>query len=129
MYQATMWLAGCGALLVFASGAATAGLQAALGLPARCSRSWPWWRSATQPRGRRSPPRCWHPWDVLGQLLPPGAALSLARNIVYHVDIDITRPLVVLSAYALAGGLIMVCTALIRQRKTATRAAASPATA
>ena len=34
------------------------------------------------------------PWDVLGQLLPPGAALSLARNIVYHVDIDITRPLV-----------------------------------
>jgi hypothetical protein len=69
------------------------------------------------------------PWDVLGQLLPPGPALSLARNIVYHVDIDITRPLIVLSAYALAGGLIMAGTALIRQRKTATRAAVPAITA
>ena len=66
---------------------------------------------------------------MLGQLLPPGAALSLARNIVFHVDIDITRPLVVLSAYALAGGLIMVGTALIRQRKETARATVPVATA
>ena len=66
---------------------------------------------------------------MLGQLLPPGAALSLARNIVYHVDIGITRPLVVLSAYALAGALIMAGTALVRQHKAAARAAMPAATA
>jgi hypothetical protein len=45
------------------------------------------------------------------------------------VDPDITRPLVVLSAYALVGGLIMAGTALIRQRKAAARAAVPAATA
>jgi hypothetical protein len=125
-----MWLAGCGALLVFASGAATAGLQATLGLPRTLLAIVALVAFGNPTAGSSiATPLLASPWDVLGQLLPPGAALSLARNIVYHVDIDITRPLVVLSAYALAGGLIMVCSALIRQRKTATRAAASPATA
>jgi hypothetical protein len=124
------WLAGCGALLVFASGAATAGLQAALGLPGTLLAIVALVVFGNPTAGSSiATPLLASPWDVLGQLLPPGAALSLARNIVYHVDIDITRPLVVLSAHALAGGLIMAGTALIRQRKTATRAAASPATA
>ena len=57
------------------------------------------------------------------------ARRCLARNIVYHVDIDITRPLVVLSAYALAGGLIIAGTALIRQRQAAARMAVPAATA
>jgi len=124
------WLAGCGALLVFAAGAATAGLQAALGLPGTLLAIVAMVVFGNPTAGSSiATPLLASPWDVLGQLLPPGPALSLARNIVYHVDIDITRPLVVLSAYALAGGLIMAGTALIRQRKTATHAAASAASA
>ena len=124
------WLAGCGALLVFAAGAATAGLQAALGLPGTLIAIVGMVVFGNPTAGTSiAAPLLASPWDVLGQLLPPGATLSLALNIVYHVDIDITRPLVVLSAYALAGGLIMAGTALIRQRKTAARTAVPAATA
>jgi hypothetical protein len=124
------WLAACGALLVFAAGAATAGLQAALGLPGTLIAIVGMVVFGSPAAGTSiATPLLASPWDVLGQLLPPGAALSLARNIVFHVDIDITRPLVVLSAYALAGGLIMVGTALIRQRKETARATVPVATA
>ena len=124
------WLAACGALLVFAAGAATAGLQAALGLPGTLIAIVGMVVFGSPTAGTSiATPLLASPWDVLGQLLPPGAALSLARNIVFHVDIDITRPLVVLSAYALAGGLIMVGTALIRQRKETARATVPVATA
>jgi hypothetical protein len=117
------WLAASGVLLVFASGAATAGLQAALGLPGTLIAIVGMVVFGNPTAGTSiATPLLASPWDVLGQLLPPGAALSLARNIVYHVDIDITRPLVVLSVYALAGPLIMAGTALIRQRKAAARA-------
>lgn len=124
------WLAACGTLLVFAAGAATAGLQAALGLPGTLIAIVGMVVFGNPTAGTSiAAPLLASPWDVLGQLLPPGAALSLARNIVYHVDVDITRPLVVLSAYALAGVLIMAGAALIRQRKAAARAAVPAATA
>jgi hypothetical protein len=124
------WLAACGALLVFAAGAATAGLQAALGLPGTLIAIVAMVVFGNPTAGTSiATPLLASPWDVLGQLLPPGAALSLARNIVYHVDIDITRPLVVLSVYALGGALMMAATALIRQRKAAARAAVPVATA
>ena len=97
------WLAACGTLLVFAAGAATAGLQAALGLPGTLIAIVGMVVFGNPTAGTSiAAPLLASPWDVLGQLLPPGAALSLARNILYHVDVDITRPLVVLSAYALA---------------------------
>jgi hypothetical protein len=123
-------LAGCGALLVFAAGVATAGLQAALGLPGTLIAIVGMVVFGNPTAGASiATPLLASPWDVLGQLLPPGAALSLARNIVYHVDIDITRPLTVLTAYALVGGLIMASTALIRQCKAVTRAAVPATTA
>ena len=121
--------AGRGALLVFAAGAATAGLQAALGLPGTLIAIVGMVVFGSPTAGTSiATPLLASPWDVLGQLLPPGAALSLARNIVYHLDTDITRPLTVLTAYALAGALIMAGTALVRQRKAVARAAV-PATA
>jgi hypothetical protein len=117
------WLAGCGTLLVFAAGAATAGLQAALGLPGTLIAIVGMVVFGNPTAGTSiATPLLASPWDVLGQLLPPGAALSLSRNIVYHVDVDITRPLAVLSVYALVGALIMAGTALILQRKAAARA-------
>ena len=48
-----------------------------------------------------------------------GRRSAWGRNIVYRVDIDVTRPLVVLSVDALAGGLIMAGGGLIRQRAAA----------
>ena len=121
--------AGRGALLVFAAGAATAGLQAALGLPGTLIAIVGMVVFGSPTAGTSiATPLLASPWDVLGQLLPPGAALSLARNIVYHLDTDINRPLTVLTAYALAGALIMAGTALVRQRKAVARAAV-PATA
>ena len=81
------WLAACGALLVFAAGAATAGLQAALGLPGTLIAIVAMVVFGNPTAGTSiAAPLLASPWDVLGQLLPPGAALSLARNIVYHVD-------------------------------------------
>jgi hypothetical protein len=123
------WLAACGTLLGFAAGAATAGLQAALGLPGTLIAIIGMVVLGNPTAGTSiATPLLASPWDVLGQLLPPGAALSLSRNIVYHVDPDITRPLIALSAYALAGALVMAGTAVIRQRKVAARATAPAAT-
>jgi hypothetical protein len=124
------WLAACGTLLGFAAGAATAGLQAALGMPGTLIAIIGMVVFGNPTAGTSiATPLLASPWDVLGQLLPPGAALSLSRNIVYHVDADITRPLVVLSAYALAGALVMVGAALVRQRRAAARAAVPAAAA
>ena len=118
MPGSSTWLAACGALLVFAAGAATAGLQAALGLPGTLIAIVAMVVFGNPTAGTSiATPLLASPWDGEDG---PG---RLARNIVYHVDIDITRPLVVLSAYALAGGLIIASTALIRQRQAAARMA------
>ncbi len=55
-------LAGLGIVVVFAAAAATAGLQAALGLPGYAARHHRYDRlRRPRPPGRPSPPRCWPP--------------------------------------------------------------------
>ncbi|MEV4538473.1 hypothetical protein AB0J82_32315 [Asanoa sp. NPDC049518] len=44
-----------------------------------------------------------HPWGALGQLLPPGATGTLLRNVSFFDGAAITRPIVVLVAWALLG--------------------------
>lgn len=51
------------------------------------------------------------PWYAdLGKALPPGAALPAVQNIIYFNGNAITRPLLVLSAWALAGAVALALT-------------------
>jgi hypothetical protein len=43
------------------------------------------------------------PWGTIGQFLPPGAGASLLRSVAFFDGAQATRPLVVLSAWVLAG--------------------------
>jgi len=48
------------------------------------------------------------PWNLIGQGLPPSAALSAARGVIYLGGTNLTGPLTVLAAYAAAGTLLML---------------------
>jgi hypothetical protein len=56
------------------------------------------------------------PWYAdLGKALPPGAALPTVQNIIYFSSNNILTPLLVLSAWALAGILAMVMAVLLHR--------------
>jgi len=63
------------------------------------------------------------PWNVIGRLLPPGAGLSSARSVIYLGGVNLTRPLIVLLTYAVAGALLVLASAAWRQRRAAIPAA------
>ena len=48
---------------------------------------------------------------MIGQGLPPSAALSAARGVVYLGGADLTGPLAVLATYAAAGALLTLAAA------------------
>jgi hypothetical protein len=48
------------------------------------------------------------PWRQLGQLLPPGAGGTSLRNTGYFGGAAIAQPIVVLAAFSLAGGLLVL---------------------
>jgi hypothetical protein len=51
------------------------------------------------------------PWYAdLGKALPPGAALPAVQNVIYFNGNAITRPLLILSAWALAGAVALALT-------------------
>jgi hypothetical protein len=109
----TLALAAAGSLIVFATGAASAALQAlfgiagtalaillfvALGNPASGG---PLTTELLMPA----------PWRTIGPLLPPGAGTTLTRNIAYFDGNATSGALVVLALYCLVGSLIVVLAA------------------
>lgn len=103
----TLALAAAGALVVFATGAATAALQSLLGVAGTAlaillfvalgnpSSGGPLAGELLMPG----------PWSAIGPLLPPGAGTTLVRDIAYFGGADIAGALLVLGAYALLGSV------------------------
>jgi len=117
-------LAGTGMLLVFAAGAATAGLQAALGLPGTLIAIIGMVVFGDPTAGTSiATPLLASPWNVIGQGLPPSAALSAARGVVYLGGANLTGPLTVLATYAAAGTLLTLAATAWRRHRPAPRAA------
>jgi hypothetical protein len=116
-------LAGVGMLLVFAAAAATAGLQAVLGLPGTLIAIIAMVVFGDPTAGTSiATALLARPWNVIGQGLPPSAALSAARGVVYLGGADLTGPLAVLGAYAAAGTLLTLAATAWHRRRPASRA-------
>ena len=62
------------------------------------------------------------PWNVIGQGLPPSAALSAARGVVYPGGADLTGPLAVLAMYAATGTVLTVGATAWHRHRPASRA-------
>jgi hypothetical protein len=116
-------LAGTGMLLVFGAAAATAGLQAALGLPGTLIAIIGMVVFGDPTAGTSiATPLLASPWNVIGQGLPPSAALSAARGVVYLGGVNLTGPLAVLATYAAAGTLLTLAATAWRRQRPASRA-------
>ena len=61
------------------------------------------------------------PWNVIGQGLPPSAALSAARGVVYLGGVNLTGPLTVLATYAAAGTLVTLAATAWHRHRPASR--------
>jgi len=123
-------LAGTGMLLVFGAAAATAGLQAALGLPGTLIAIIAMVVFGDPTAGTSiATPLLARPWNVIGQGLPPSAALSAARGVVYLGGANLTGPLAVLATYAAAGTLLTLAATAWRCHRSASRAPQRPAQA
>ena len=116
-------LAGAGMLLVFAAAAATAGLQSALGIPGTLIALIGMVVFGDPTAGTSiATPLLASPWNVIGQGLPPSAALSAARGVVYLGGANLTGPLAVLATYAAAGTLLTLAATAWRRHRPASRA-------
>lgn len=62
-------------------------------------------------------------WRAIGPALPPGAGTWVARSIAYFKGNAVTGPLLVLSAWAVAGTVVTLLTAMRRKPDEATRTA------
>ncbi len=122
-------LAGVGMLLVFGAATAAAGLQAVFGLPGTLIAIIAMVVFGNPTAGTSiATPLLASPWNVIGQGLPPSAALSAARGVVYLGGANPTGPLVVLATYAAGGALLMVApTAWHRPASRPPQHAARPA--
>jgi hypothetical protein len=116
-------------LLVFGAATATAGLQAVFGLPGTLIAIIAMVVFGNPTAGTSiATPLLASPWNVIGQGLPPSAALSAARGVVYLGGANLTGPLVVLATYAAGGALLMVApTAWHRPASRPPQHAACPA--
>ena len=102
-------LASVGMLLVFAAAAATAGLQAVLGMAGTLIAIIGMVVFGDPTSGTSiATALLARPWNLIGQGLPPSAALSAARGVIYLGGTNLTGPLTVLAAYAAAGTLLML---------------------
>jgi hypothetical protein len=116
-------LAGVGMLLVFAAAAATAGLQAVLGLPGTLIAIIGMVVFGDPTAGTSiATALLARPWNVIGQGLPPSAALSAARSVVYLGGADLTGPLAVLATYAAAGTVLTLAATARHRPRPASRA-------
>lgn len=110
-------------LLVFAAAAATAGLQAALGMPGTLIAIIGMVVIGDPTAGTSlATPLLASPWNVIGQGLPPSAALSAARSVVYLGGANLTGPLTVLATYAAAGTLLTLTATAWRRHRPSSRA-------
>jgi uncharacterized protein DUF3533 len=55
-------------------------------------------------------------WRVLSQLLPPGAATTAMRDVVYFDGHGMTRALIVLGSYAILGAIVVFTVHFLRAR-------------
>jgi len=116
-------LAGTGMLLVFGAAAATAGLQAVLGMPGTLIAIIGMVVFGDPTAGTSiATPLLASPWNVIGQGLPPSAALSAARGVVYLGGANLTGPLAVLAAYAAGGTLLTLAATAWPRHRPASRA-------
>jgi hypothetical protein len=121
-------LAGTGILLVFGAAAATAGLQAALGMPGTLIAIIGMVVFGDPTAGTSvATPLLASPWNVIGQGLPPSAALSAARGVVYLGGVNLTGPLAVLATYAAAGTLVTLAATAWHRHRPASPAPHQPA--
>lgn len=106
----TLALMGAGALMVFATGAATAALQSLLGIAGTALAIVVFVAIGNPASGGPLASELLMPalWRDIGAFLPPGAGTSLVRNIAYFDGNAVGGPLLVLGAYALVGSLIAI---------------------
>jgi hypothetical protein len=116
----TLALAATGTLLVFATGAATAALQAALGIAGTALAILLFVAVGNPASGGPLATELLMPtpWRAVGWLLPPGAGTTLVRNITYFDGNAIGRAAFVLAAYSLVGSLVVL--ALARRGRATT---------
>ncbi|MEW1600899.1 DUF3533 domain-containing protein [Streptomyces sp. NPDC093808] len=111
---AGLW--GLGALIIFAVGAATLALQAALGVVGIGVAILLVVILGNPSSGGALPTPLLPPfWAALGPALPPGAGTWSARSIVYFRSNDVTVPLLVLSAWAVVGTAVTVLMSALRR--------------
>jgi hypothetical protein len=112
-------VAGLGALLVFAAAAATAGLQAVLGLAGTAIAMIAFFLLGNPSAGGAAPPELLPGfWHAIGPWLPPGAGFTAITNTVYFDANATGRSLAVLAGYAVVGSGVAVAIGWRRGRRT-----------
>ena len=120
-------LAGLGILV--AAAAATAGLQAVLGMPGTLLAIIAIVVFGDPTAGQSiATALLASPWNVIGRCLPPSAGLTAARSIICLGGVNLTGPLTVLAVYAAAGTLVVPVAAAWRQHRPAGPTAAGQPT-
>jgi hypothetical protein len=66
-------------------------------------------------------------WRDLSQLLPPGAAITALRDVVYFKGHGMAHAAIVLGAYAVLGAIVTFIVGTVRDRSKPTVASRSPA--
>jgi hypothetical protein len=70
--------------------------------------------------GSTAPQLLPNPWRAISQALPPGAAVTAMRDVVYFQGYGSTRALITLGAYAVLGAIAAVTVDRLRQPATST---------
>ncbi|MDV9178723.1 DUF3533 domain-containing protein [Streptomyces sp. W16] len=108
---------GLGALITFAVGAATLALQGVFGVVGIGLAILLVVIAGNPSAGGAFPLPLLPPfWNAIGPALPPGAGTWVARSIAYFKSNAVTGPLLVLSAWALAGIVVTLLAATLRRK-------------
>ncbi|OON82353.1 ABC transporter permease [Streptomyces tsukubensis] len=120
---------GLGALVVFSVGAATLALQTVFGIVGIGLAILLIVVAGNPSAGGAFPLPLIPPfWQAIGPALPPGAGTWVARSIAYFRGNAVTGPLLVLSAWAVAGTLITLLGSALRGGRTREGVHTGPAT-
>nr|WSY56019.1 ABC transporter permease [Streptomyces sp. NBC_00886] len=108
---------GLGALITFAVGAATLALQGVFGIVGIGLAILLVVIAGNPSAGGAFPLPLLPPfWNAIGPAMPPGAGTWVARSIAYFKGNAVTGPLLVLSAWALAGIVVTLLAATLRRK-------------